>query len=339
MAPLNDAESLRQAWRALAGNGGREGWRTIPIELSAPCRLLAGRHCPGNEEAILVGFRGVKLPPDAHLPQGHGFSVAKPVGDTLGKLHAWVALSRNPAGSLDLFAMMAADVVRLLDGCGNVGGERLFPLFLSRIRAWQDFMERGRDGVLSQEAEVGLVGEMIVLKALLVAGVSARVALNAWQGPLDGLQDFLIGSGAIEVKTTLSANGFPATVNSLEQLDEALKQPLFVAAVRLTLGDGGRTLPEFASEVGNLLRSEPVACGTFESRLVQAGYLQALADRYVRRFSHFGTAILPVEGDFPRLTRLNVGSAIRRARYEIDLDLAGANDVGLVNALEQLGEP
>lgn len=81
MAPRTDAESLRQAWRALSCNGGGEGWRTIPIELDAPCRLLAGRHCPGDEEAIIVGFRGVRLPPDAHLPQGHGFGVAKPSGD------------------------------------------------------------------------------------------------------------------------------------------------------------------------------------------------------------------------------------------------------------------
>lgn len=337
MAPQTDAESLRQAWRALSCNGGGEGWRTIPIELDAPCRLLAGRHCPGDEEAIIVGFRGVRLPPDSHLPQGHGFGVAKLSGETLGGSHAWLALSRKVAGGIDLFAMMAGDVVRLLEGCAGVGEERLFQLFLSRIRAWQDFMERGRDGVLSQEAEIGLFGEMVVLKSLIDGGVPATVALDAWQGPLDGLQDFLVGSGAIEVKTTLSANGFPATVNSLEQLDETLRQPLYVAGVRLMLGDGGMTLPEFADSIRAALGDQPTALGMFESRLVQAGYLQALADKYVRRFSHCRTAVLPVEGEFPRLTRMNVGAGVRKARYEVDLDLSGADDVGLVHALEQLG--
>jgi hypothetical protein len=337
MAPRTDAESLRQAWRALSCNGGGEGWRTIPIELDAPCRLLAGRHCPGDEEAIIVGFRGVRLPPDSHLPQGHGFGVAKPSGEALGGSHAWLALSRKVAGGIDLFAMMAGDVVRLLEGCAGVGEERLFQLFLSRIRAWQDFMERGRDGVLGQEAEVGLFGEMVVLKSLIDGGVPATVALDAWQGPLDGLQDFLVGSGAIEVKTTLSANGFPATVNSLEQLDETLRQPLYVAGVRLTLGDRGMTLPEFADSIRTSLGDQPTALGMFESRLVQAGYLQALADKYVRRFSHCRTAVLPVEGEFPRLTRMTVGAGVRKARYEVDLDLSGADDVGLVHALEQLG--
>lgn len=337
MAPRTDAESLRQAWRALSCKGGGEGWRTIPIQLKAPCRLLAGRHCPGDEESIIVGFRGVRLPPDSHLPQGHGFGVATPSREALGASHAWLALSRKAAGGIDLFAMMAGDVVRLLEGCADVGEERLFQLFLSRIRAWQDFMERSRDGVLGQEAEVGLFGEMVVLKTLLEEGVPAALALDAWQGPLEGLQDFLVGSGAIEVKTTLSAKGFPATVNSLEQLDETLRQPLYVAGVRLVLGGAGMTLPEFTDVIRELFKDQPTALGMFESRLVQAGYLRALSDKYVRRFTHSGTAILPVEGDFPRLTRMNVAAGVRKARYEVDLDLSGVADVGLVHALEKLG--
>lgn len=338
MARRTDAESLRQAWRALSCNGGGEGWRTIPIELDAPCRLLAGRHCPGDEEAIIVGFRSVKLPPNSHLPQGHGFSVAKPSSEALPGSHAWLALSRRAAGGLDLFAMMAGDIVQLLEGWNESGEEKLFQLFLSRIRAWQDFMGRGHDGVLGQDAEVGLFGELVTLKHLFDHGVPVAVALDAWKGPLDGVQDFFIGAGAIEVKTTLSANGFPATISSLEQLDETLRQPLYVAGVRLNLGAAGMTLPEFANVIREAMRDQPANVGVFESRLVQAGFLRALADKYVRRFTCSGIVILPVEGDFPRLTRMNVGAGIRKARYEVDLDLSGVADVGLVSALEKLGE-
>ena len=44
-----------------------------------------------------------------------------------------------------------------------------------------------------------------------------------------------------------------------------------------------------------------------------------------------------LQDDFPRLTRANVHPAIREARYEVDLDLAGAGDIGLEVALEKLG--
>ena len=72
---------------------------------------------------------------------------------------------------------------------------------------------RQRDGVLGPEAEVGLVGELDVLDSHARAGHAA--ATQPWRrgrGPSDGLQDFVLGTGAIEVKTTMSApSGFPAT--------------------------------------------------------------------------------------------------------------------------------
>jgi hypothetical protein len=337
MDPRSEADRLRAAWRALAGDGEEEGWRTIAIDLNAPCLLLAGRHFPGDEESVLVGFRSVHMPPDGHLPQGQGFRVTYLGRGALGGTHAWLSLSRQANGSLDLFAMMAGDIVRMLESCSASGEERLFQLFLGRIRAWQDFMERGRDGVLGPEAEVGLYGELVVLKGLLEAGVTAAVALETWQGPLDGLQDFMIGTGALEVKTTVAANGFPATIGSLEQLDVSPRQPLFLAGVRLSLGGSGKTLPEFTEELRGLLSDDPAALGVFESRLVQAGFLAALADRYTRRFAHARTTVLPVNERFPKLTRCNVSLAIREARYELDLDLVGVEDVGLGRALERLG--
>jgi hypothetical protein len=337
MAPPIDAARLLTAWRALSGSGGGEGWRTISIDIDAPCRLLAGRHFPGDEEAILVGFLGVKMPSDSQLPVGHGFRVTKLASDASGNLHTWLALSRRAAGSLDLFAMMAGDVVALLESCSSSGEEKLFQLFLSRIRAWQNFMGRSQDSLLSQEAEVGLFGEMIVLKQIVQAGVPPGAALEAWQGPLDSLQDYMIGSGAIEVKTTVAANGFLATINSLEQLDETLRSPLFVAAVRLTLGGSGKTLPELALEVRGFLQTDPAAMGAFESCLVHAGYLETMSHKYLRRFTHSSTALLPVVTQFPRLTRQNVGAGIRSARYELDLELVMRDDVGLVQALQQLG--
>jgi hypothetical protein len=225
----------------------------------------------------------------------------------------------------------------LLESYSSSGEEKLFQLFLSRIRAWQNFMGRSQDSLLSQEAEVGLFGEMIVLKQIVQTGVPPGAALEAWQGPLDGLQDYMIGSGAIEVKTTVAASGFLATISSLEQLDETLRSPLFVAAVRLALGGSGKTLPELALEIKGLLRSDPDASGAFASCLVHAGYLENMSHKYLRRFTHSSTALLPVVTRFPRLTRQNVGMGIRSARYELDLELVMRDDVGLVQALQQLG--
>jgi len=337
MAAQSDMEALQAAWRALAGGQEESGWRTIPVNVHAPFMLLAGRRMPGGEEAVLVGFRNIRRIPDSHLPQGHGFEVYRLPTDPTGGHRLLLALARRTGGSPELFTMMAEDIVRLLNTSTVVEEGGILQRFLARIRAWQDFMDRHKEGVLSSEAELGLFGELLLLQRMIEAGGPPGNILDAWQGPLDGLQDFVFGPGGIEVKTTLSAGGFSVTVSALEQLDEGLCHPLFVAAVRLALDDSGVTLPAQADIIRDRLQGNLAALETLEVRLIQAGLLKTVVERYTRRFKRVSDTILPVKGDFPRLTRANVHPAIRKARYEIDIDLSGATDIGLSCALEILG--
>jgi hypothetical protein len=286
-------DDLRAAWRALAGSREGEGWKTIEVSTAAPCLLLAGRHLPGDEEAVLVGFRAIRMVPESQLPQGYGFEVSRLASGPRGGNRSWLALARRTGGSLELFAMMAEDLVRLLEGGTTQDEDGLLNQFLSRIRAWQDFMDRHRDGVLSPEAELGLFGELVLVDRMIEVGMPARNVLDTWRGPLDGLQDFMPGSGSIEVKTTLSAGGFPAIITSLEQLDDSLRQPLFLAAVRLALDPSGTSLPARADAIRERLGANQAALDLFEVRLMQAGFLRTAAERYARRFLHVSTVIMP----------------------------------------------
>jgi|JRYC01.1.fsa_nt_gb hypothetical protein len=337
MAASIDAQDLRAAWRALDGCRDGEGWRTITVSTGAQCSILAGRRLPGNEEALLVGFQDAASPPERQLPQGHGFEVGRVAGGIAGSSRVWLALAKRVGGSTELFAMMADDVLHLLQQATARSGDTLLLLFLSRIRAWQDFMDRHKEGVLSSEAELGLFGELTVLSEILSAGAQPEGALDAWQGPLDGLHDFMPGSGSIEVKTTLSTGNFPAIISSLDQLDDRLRQPLFLAAVRLALDSVGVSLPELADKVRSQVSGCTPAIDILDVRLIQAGLLPTALDRYSRRFRHESTTVLPVQEGFPRLTRSDVHPAIREARYNLHVDLAAAGDVGVVRALELLG--
>ena len=225
----------------------------------------------------------------------------------------------------------------LLEGFPSSSQERLFGLFLSRIRAWQDFMERDRQWVLGPEAETGLYGELVVLRDIVGTGIPAAYAVEAWQGPLNGLHDFSSGSAAIEVKTTVSVNSFPARVGSLEQLDPSLKQPLFLVGVRLAVRSTGSTLPDIVDMLRDRLAGEPPTLSVFESRLLHAGYLDALANDYTRRFESVGMIVFEFTGSFPGLTHGNVDAAIRQANYELDLDVLHVPGVTLEQACAHLG--
>ena len=337
MAPPTD-EALEVAWRALAEAGEHhptEGWRTIPIERTTHCRVLAGRRFPAADEAVLFGFPPAAVAATTGLPQARGFRVEMMRDEIPGDAPAWIALVREPAGNQTMFARMASDIIELLRGA-STDEVPLLPLFTGRIRAWQAFMESGRDDVLSPAAEVGLVGELRFLQQILEAGVEPSVAVDGWRGPIDGLHDFLLGTGAVEVKTSTTSGEFPATIASLDQLDDSLVRPLFLAGVRLALRASGRTLPEIVADIADCMAADPLARARFSDLVLRAGVLDGLRDRYVRRFATVRTMLFRVTDAFPRLTRRHVAQAVRQARYDLDLDLVHVPETDIDNVLRAL---
>lgn len=330
------SEEFLMAWSSLTGDDTEPGWQAIALPSAGPLELRAGRRSPDNAEAVLVGFPSTRLAAADKLPEGQGFAVerADPEGD--GRL--WLAMTRKHAGSAELFAATVCDVIGALDDAAATGADeaKLVRVFIGRVGAWQEFMRKGTQ-FLSPEAEIGLIGELTLLRAIIDAGVPPALAIESWVGPLDGIQDFELGRGALEVKTTLSAAGFPAKFGSLEQLDDSMRQPLFVAGVRLRQTASGLHLPQIVEAIRLAIRGDAEAERLLAERLLAAGYIDAHSDRYPRRFEEAGTRVIEVSEDFPRLTSGRVPAGITSAMYEIDLDKAPGDNIGAEEALKKLG--
>ena len=295
--------------------------------------MRAGRSFPDNMEAILFGF-GPETPRHASkLPMGNGFSIefVQLAGDGL----TWVALTRSSGGRPELFVSLANDVMDVLSVEAEATDARLMLIFVERVRAWQDFMRRGTLA-LAAEAEMGLVGELCVLDEMLSL-LRCVEAISSWVGPLDGVQDFALGAGAIEVKSSLSATGFPARIGSLEQLDDSIVQPLFVAVLRFGLAADGTTLPELVDRIRARVGSDPEAERLLGGRLLAAGYYEGDRPSYERRFLKVEQALVEVGPGFPRLTIGSVPSGVTRAMYEIEIQNAPGRRVDLAEAVKNLG--
>lgn len=324
------------AWSSLSGDDPTPGWQAISLPPAGAIAVQAGRRSPDNAEAILLTFPSASLPSAEKLPEGQGFSVERANSDGGGQLR--LALTRRAAGSAELFAAMACDVVGSLDESASAGEPetRLLRVFLGRVGAWQEFMRKGSQS-LSPEAEVGLVGELTLLRTIIDAGVPLASAIESWVGPLDGVRDFEIGTGALEVKATLSAAGFPVRIGSLEQLDDSARQPLFLAGARLRQGETGQSLPELVAEMRDVAEGEAGAVRVLSERLIAAGYFDAYADRYIRRFTLVDIRVVEVTDGFPRLTPGSVPLGVMKATYEIDLDKAAGPSIPVADALKKLG--
>lgn len=333
---VHRSDDFLLAWSSLSGAGETSGWRAIGVSNAGPVAIQAGRRFPGNHEALLVCFPNVSAPAAEKMLEGQGFSVecADPNDDG----QTWLALTCKSSGSVELFAAMACDVAAALDAASDerVDENRMLHVFLGRVRAWQEFMRKGNTW-LTADAEIGLFGELTMLSAIIDAGVDAAVALQAWVGPLDGVQDFELGTGAIEVKSTISAAGFTARIGSLEQLDDSVRQPLYVAAVRLRPLAKGQCLPDVIKFTRAKVLPYPGAVQMLAERLIAVGYFDNHAGRYARRFEAGSARLIEVTSAFPRLVGGTVPAGVARAIYDLDLDKVPGPNADLVEALKKLG--
>jgi hypothetical protein len=330
------SEEFLMAWSSLSVDTSKTGWQSISVTPAGAIEVSAGLRAPDAAEAILIRFPRGRSALSKHWPEGQGFVVELVSSEDNESL--WLALTRKVAGNVDLFLDMACDVSNALDEAvaAGVPEERLLQVFIARVRAWQEFMRKGSQ-TLSTEAEIGLVGELSALMEMVGAGISPDVVVTGWLGPLDGIQDFELGTGALEVKTTLSATGFPAHIRSLQQLDNSVRQPLFVVGKRLKQGDVGLTLPDYVQKTRQVVVDDLIAAAVLDNKLIAAGYRDAHAAHYSRRFTVVDTLILEVDDDFPCLTIGRVPSGVMNAMYDINLEQATGSRVDMAIALKQMG--
>lgn len=330
---LPNSTGIIAAWRALDSRTEPEGWRSIPVSFSGNCNLQAARRYPENIEALLIGFSSIVLPVASALPQANGFGVERL---SIRNSDKWLALVRHPEGGQELFSRMVIDIVDLMSRNAEKSELQLYQLFIGRLHTWQAFMQKSHEA-LKPSAELGLVGELRFLEILLNAGLPPHMVIDTWKGPIHGLQDFELGAGAVEVKSTLASHGFPAQIMSLEQLDDSVRHPLFVCGCRFSIGSVGMTLPQRVDAIRLMLALDCHALNRFNTVLLFAGYLDVHVEHYVRQFVDTDDRFLLVDSSFPRLVTGNVPVGIRQVHYEIDLDHLVDHKVELAEIMMKTG--
>ena len=327
---------IHMAWSSLSSEESGQGWQAIALEPAGQLHLMAGRRFPENAEAVILGFPFKSIGVAEKLPESQGFAVER--ADLEDKSHLWLALTRKLAGSIDIFLVMVLDVIRALDQAVAEGADetKLMKVFFGRVTGWQEFMRKGTQ-TLSLEAEIGLIGELLVLKEVVKAGVAAISAIESWKGPLDGVQDFEIGTGAFEVKSTISSSGFLAKIGSLDQLDDSTRQPLFLVGIKLKQTENGKNLPEIIESIRNEFQNNYEANGLLTDRLLAAGFFDSHAEQYSRRFELVEKRTLEVTDTFPRLTSGNVHVGILKTIYEIDIEKVQGVNLDFSDVLRKLG--
>ncbi len=311
---------LESAWTALTSEGRTEpGWHSRRVAPTAPCSVRAAVR-PSGLRGLLIDVSAAAIPAGADYPACAGFSVTPETVAPGPGGSVRLTLEERGAGYSDIFTTMATDVVQRASATASEAA--FVTMLLSRLGVWQRFASRFGPGLLSEEAQTGLAGELLFLDRIVLARVTPVQAMAAWSGPSGIPQDFRFPACYVEIKASVSASPATMRISNLDQLDGAAGVPLFLCHLSLSLAERhALSLPDLIEAVR--ARLQLAGDGSEEmlaDRLADAGYLTLHAAHYRARVYDLRRLVWHhVTGTFPRLTPSTVPQGITGATYALSI--------------------
>ena len=261
--------------------------------------------------------KGIELP--ARLPRLRGLQVhSHSQGTDSGDL---LVIRLVDSEQRDLFYRLCTDVVaaiRMATTEAEAVGR-----FLARIWRWHRLLRTGLDGRLADEEQMGLLGELTVLRKHLFPAVGVAHSVNGWTGPLGAPKDFQIGRVCVEAKTRHGAAAPHVLVSSEHQLDSTGTDALFLHVIEVTLATvetkGAVTIAEAVESVRSFIAQRDAASvDLFDERLSAVGFDRT--DDYRDRYWITGVEhVFEVRQGFPRIIPSMFPGGVGNVRYSISL--------------------
>jgi hypothetical protein len=201
-------------------------------------------------------------------------------------------------------------------------------------RAWQSAWKPVRP-YMEKTAQVGLLGELIVLRYLLLPALGPG-AVATWSGPEYERHDFVLHNLHIEVKTTRKSRP-EHEISRLDQLHVPSGKSLLLVSIQLEETAGGsETIATQLDAVVDALRGDPAALDSFMAKMVNVGWSEEVrTSGTLMRFEVRDSGIYPVEDGFPRLPEsFSPPPGVVALRYTIDL--ANVPTIGMDEAIKRV---
>jgi hypothetical protein len=202
------------------------------------------------------------------------------------------------------------------------------PALLREIASLESLLKK--KATLSLEKQIGLFGELTVLKQILENNVA--VGADCWTGPNRDSHDFRLKGKELEVKTALSTHRIH-TIHGFRQLFPSGGHELALISVllaRAPQGDG-HSLPELVGLIDQIVLERGFPADHLQDRLDSMGYnhehAQLYASRYVLRQP---LAYIPIGEGFPRITLELIqhglgeeASRVQTVQYDLNVEGLG----------------
>lgn len=314
MRGVDTAADLEEFFRVAGSDyGGRDG--SVRRRLRAPhgVDVFAEVRLPEGERALLVMTNEPR--PDDTLVVTAGVSCRVRGGN--------VEVVGASGADLRLLSVLLFDLVTQLRSRGGSPSG----ILVDRINAWRRMLGRGLWRGMTPQVSVGLFGELIVLRELLLPTLG-KEAVRAWCGPSGSSKDFVYGGVGVEVKTVSPVTGAVCRINNEHQLDGVGLRRVHLIHQTVDRGANGETLAHVIDGLRSDSRLGAVR-DEFEDGLLEAGWVEE-DRRFLEedRYSLIDRTCYLVSDGFPRLVPDDLASGVSGVSYLIDLSVCRPHIVG-----------
>ncbi len=258
-----------------------------------------------------------------------------PDGSNPDRILLLMSLSDNSL--LSIFAVLCEDMFHYISDVGE--DKELAGLLESRLLKWKQLFELAKSPGLSPEKQIGLYGELILLKELIEETGKVEECLNIWVGPDKGIRDFEKNNTAVEVKTTQTHNHQRININSERQLDTSLLENLFLFHLSLERRNGNEnTLNKLVFELYSFFGDNTKLNNILNRKLISVGYFKHHKSFYENiSYKTRGKDLYKIIGDFPRIEEKDLMKGVGDVKYSIILttetEIFKVNLISLVKKL------
>lgn len=173
------------------------------------------------------------------------------------------------------------------------------------IQNWISFWKTNYRETLSEESQIGLIAELLMLKEL--CKINPDNAINSWKGPTGEKNDFVFSEWNLEIKGTRSKRQI-IKINGIDQLkpdnDKNLGLVLFSFS-KSTNNQASLNLTKIIREIRNAFidGGKVYLVSQFNTLLAQCGYSPIHASKYNEfNIELNGVQFFNIDSDFPKLT-------------------------------------
>jgi hypothetical protein len=333
-------KSFHDLWKEIsAETPGTSGIMRRRISMGNGVDVFIGRIIPDERPAVLLEVKTGAITPDMPHSSCSGFTLTANPGGPGQQDQVSLILALAETRFKDVFFALADDVLYTL--CNAATEQIAVKNFVKRISHWREFFQQHKIAGLTESEQIGLFGELLVIKDVLLPDVQPDFVLSGWQGPDGANQDFNYRRCAIEVKTTKSNPHEKIHVSNLLQLDDTGLPALFLIHLALDQRRGsGKTLPELISDIRTYLESSsPDAMIRFNTQLVKSKYLDAHGDLYTEHgYNLRHLKAYHVNGAFPRLRENDIPSGVGDVEYSIMISSGNDHETELKRVVHLVKE-